>query len=121
MYRRVSGAKFWLLGYCTLGIYPLVVWHRMAKNLNRMAPTVGDDSIGGFIGAYLLGLVTFGIYPLIWMIRFFCLAARLNEKGNAGVAPANGFLMFLMSCIPVYSFFWMAKMNNELVDAYQNM
>ena len=121
MYRRVSGIKFWLLSYCTFGIYPIIIWRRMGKNLNKMARAVGDDPIGGYIGALLLGFVTFGIYPFIWLIRFFCLAARLNEKAGNVVSPSNGFLMFLMSCIPVYSFFWMAKMNNNLVAAYKNM
>lgn len=121
MYKRVSGVKFWLLGYCTFGIYPIYIWHKMAKNLNKMAHKVGESTICGYIGAMLLGCVTFGIFPIIWIFKFFSLASRLNAKANAGVAPSGTFVMFLMSMIPVYSFFWMANMNNHLVDAYKKL
>lgn len=119
MYKRVSGLKFWLLGCCTFGIYPLYIWHKMTKNLNRMAKKADEKTIRGYIGAMLLGCITFGIYPLVWLFKFFGLASRLNAKANAGVAPSGAFVMFLMSCIPIYSFFWMANMNNKLVDAYK--
>lgn len=121
MYRRVSGIKFWLLGSVTFGIYQIYTWNKMAKNLNKMAVKVGDETICSFIAAYFLGFITFGIYPIIWIFKFFALASRLNGKVNAGVAPSGAFTMFLMSIIPVYSFFWMAKMNNDLVDAYKQL
>ena len=121
MYKRVSGVKFWLLGCITFGIYPLYIWHKMAKNLNKMAEKAGEKKIRGYIGAMLLGCITFCIYPIVWIFKFFGLASRLNQKANAGVSPAGAFVMFIMSCIPIYSFFWMANMNNKLVDAYENM
>lgn len=119
MYSRISGAKFWLLGYVTLGIYPIVVWFKMTNNLNAMARKAGESTIASYLAPFLLSGITFGIYPLIWMFKFFGLASRLNAKASAGVAPSNAFVMFLMSFIPIYSFFWMAKMNNQLVDAYE--
>ena len=61
MYKRVSGVKFWLLGCCTFGIYPIYIWHKMAKNLNIMAIKAGEKTIRGYIGAMLLGCITFGI------------------------------------------------------------
>lgn len=121
MYKRVSGVKFWLLGCVTCGIYPIIIWRRMTKNLNKMARKTDEKTIRGYIGAMLLGCVTFGIYPIVWIFKFFALASRLNEKASAGVAPSNTFVMFLMSCIPIYSFFWMANMNNKLAEAYENL
>lgn len=119
MLKRVSGIKFWLLGYITFGIYPIAMWCRMTRNLNKMAWKASEKPIRGYIGAMLLGCITFGIVPLVWLFKFFGLASRLNAKANAGVAPSGTFVMFLMSCIPLYSFFWMAKMNNKLCVAYE--
>lgn len=121
MFKRVSGVKFWLLGCCTFGIYPIVIWCRMTNNLNAMARKVGEKTIRGYIGAMLLGCITFGIVPLVWIFKFFRLASRLNARANAGVGPSATFVMFLMSCIPVYSFFWMAGMNNKLAAAYEKI
>ena len=121
MYKRVSGVKFWLLGCATFGIYPIIVWCRMTNNLNAMAQKVGEATIRGYIVAALLGCITCGVYPIVWLFKFFSLASRLNQKAGAGVAPSGTFVMFLMSCIPVYSFFWMAGMNNKLAEAYEKM
>ena len=117
----MSGLKFWILSIFTLGIYGLAMWCRMTNNLNAMATKVGEKNIRGFIGAILLGFITFGIVPFVWTCKFYGLAARLNRKASAGVSPSGGFWMFIVSCIPIVSFFWMAKMNNKLIDAYENM
>lgn len=119
MYKRISGVKFWLLGCVTFGIYPLVVWNNMGKNLNAMAEKVGEAPIRSYVSAFFLGFVTFGIYPIVWLFKFFGLASRLNEKANAGITPTGKFVMFLMGCIPIYSFFWLANMNNKLADVYE--
>lgn len=121
MYKRVSGVAFWLLGSVTCGIYPLIIWGRMAKNLNAMARKVGEDTIPSYCAAFWLGFVTFGIYPIVWLFKFFGLASRLNQRACAGVAPSQTFVMFLMSLIPVYSFFWVAGMNNKLAYAYEQL
>ena len=120
MLKRLSGAKFWLLGWITFGIYRIVAWCRMTNNLNAMAYQLGETPIRGYFGAMLLGCVTFGIYPLVWFFKFFGLATRLSEKTNAGITPCGTFGKFLMTWIPIYSFFWVAKMNNRLIDAYED-
>ena len=121
MFKRVSGVKFWLLSCITFGIYAIVTWCRMTNNMNTIAYQVGETPIRGYIGAMLLGCITCGIYPLIWLFRFFGLATRLSERTSAGITPEGTFVKFLMSMIPIYSFFWMADMNNRLVDAYEAM
>ena len=117
-YKRVSGLLFLILSFCTFGIYPLCMWARMTKNMNKMAKTVDEKPIMRFLPAMLLGCITCGIYEIIWIFKFFALMAKLNAKKDAGVAPGVWILMFLMSCIPLYSFFWLAGANNKLVDAY---
>ena len=119
MFKRVSGWKFLLLGYFTFGLYPLYIWHKMAKNLRKLARKTDLKPIRGYFTAMLLGCITFGIYPIVWIFRFFALASALNEKLDAGIVPSCTFVMFLMGCIPIYSFFWLANMNNALIDAYK--
>ena len=119
--KRVSGVKFWLLGILTEGIYSLVIWGRMANNLNAMARKVGEKQIRSFFGAFLLGFITFGIYPVVWTFKFAGLASRLNARVNAGIAPSGAFGIFIMGFIPIYSFFWLANMNNTLIDAYKKI
>ena len=116
--KRVSAVKWLLLPYVTFGIYPLVVWVRMTKNYNNMARAAGQKTIMGYIPQLLLGCITFGIVPIVWIFKFFGLMSKLNKINNAGVTPANGFVMFLMSYIPIYSFFWMASAHNKLIDAH---
>ena len=118
-YKRISGWKFLLLGYFTFGIYPLYVWYKMTQNMNDMAHQVNEKPILGFVPAFILGVCTLTIYTWVWFFKFFGLAARLNRKANAGIAPSNAFAMFLVSLIPYFSFFWMANMNNKLADAYE--
>ena len=119
MYKRVSGLTFWLLNIVTCGIYGIVVYYNMTSNLNAMADKVGEKHIPNYIVALLLGCVTCGIYSIVWQFQFLGLANRLNDKANAGVSPSGTFMMFLMSLIPIYSFFWLADMNNKLADAYE--
>ena len=119
MFKRMSGVKWLILNCVTFGIYTIVMWCRMTKNFNKMAEMNGQKGTMGYIPACLLGCVTFGIVPFIWTIKFYRLMASLNRAKDAGVSPSNGFLMFIMSYIPIYSFFWMAKANNKLIDAYE--
>ena len=119
--KRVSGVKFWLLSAFTYGIYGLVIWGRMTNNLNAMARKVGEKQIRSFFGAFLLGCITFGIYTWVWMFKFAGLASRLNARANVGISPSGTFGIFIMGFIPVYSFFWLANMNNTLINAYKKI
>lgn len=118
MYKRISGVKWFILNIVTCGIYTLIMWIRMTRTHNRMADTVNQKRIMRFIPQLLLGCITFGIVSIVWIFKFFGQMSRLNAEKNAGIVPRNAFLMFLMSCIPVYSFFWLANAHNKLVAAY---
>ena len=118
MYKRFSGAKWLILSIITCGLYNLIMWIRMTKQHNKMAESIGAKKIMGFIPQLLLGCITFGIVSFIWIIKFYCQISRLNVEKKAGIIPANAFLIFLMSIIPVYSYFWLASANNKLIDAY---
>ena len=117
MYKRISGVKWLILPCVTFGIYALVVWVRMTRNYNRIAAANGKKTIMCFIPQLLLGCITFGIVPIVWMFKFYGLMCGLNRDLSAGVSPSNGFVMFLMSCIPFYSYFWLAKAHNQIVSA----
>lgn len=118
-YKRVSGLLFLILSFCTFGIYPLCMWARMTKNMNKMAKSVDEKGIMRFLPAMILGTITCGIYEIIWIIKFFSLMAKLNKAKDAGVTPGGPWiLMLLMGSIPLFNCFWLAKANNKLVDAY---
>ena len=59
-----------LLSPLTLGIYPLVVYCHVGKEINRINEgKEGYKKSMHFIGALLLGIITLGIVPLVWMCR----------------------------------------------------
>lgn len=61
--------KYLLFGILTLGIYDLVFWWKLIKDLNRVCCYVekGDeDGSLNFILYLLLSVLTCGIYPYIW-------------------------------------------------------
>ena len=119
MYKRISGWKFFLLNIVTFNIYGIYIWSKLGSDHNKMAEKVRAKTLMPYIVAFLLGCITFGIVPLIWNLCFFSQMATLNEKKGAGLTPKNWFLMFLMSCIPVYSCFWVAKTHNKLAEVYE--
>ena len=61
-----STLLFILLSALTLGIYPIVVMHGLAKDINTIASPYDDDKTPSFIVMLLLSMVTFGIYALVW-------------------------------------------------------
>ncbi len=116
MYKRVNWLAFWLLNYITCGIYGIVVWYQMTKDMNAMAEKVGEKTIMGFIPQLLIGCVTCGIYSIVWIFQFFALMGKLSDKYDAGVTPDGAFVKVIMSIIPIYSFYWLADSFNKLAD-----
>ncbi len=58
--------KTFFLSIITLGIYGLIVWIRVVKNINVLASPYDGKKTMGYIPMILLGIITFGIYPLVW-------------------------------------------------------
>ena len=117
MYKRVNWLTFWLVGAVTCGIYALIVWNGMTRDMNDMADKVGENRITGFIPSIFLGIITCGIYSIVWLFKFYGLMGRLSNKYNACVMPENTFVKFLIAYVPVFSFYWLATSFNMLADA----
>lgn len=120
-FRRYNGVKWLILSIVTCGIYSIIVWVKMTNDHNKMAQALGGKKVMGFIPAILLGIITCDIYTIIWLVKFYSQFAFINKESGANVAPQNGFLMFLMSCIPVYSYIWMANTHNAIADSIEAM
>lgn len=57
---------FILLNILTLGIYGIVIYCFIGKEVNKICEADGKNQML-YIFAWLLGLVTLGIFPLIWI------------------------------------------------------
>ena len=116
--KHISWLKFWLLGYVTFGIYPIVCWCRLTKQQNKMAKSINGKTILGFIASWLLGCVTFGIVPIVWIFQFCKQQITLAEAKGVRLVTHNTFLLFILLCVPIYSFVVLCGNHNKLVDAY---
>lgn len=68
--------KIILLGFITLGIYPLVVYSKISREINIIASRHDGLSTMHYILVLLLSPFTFGIVPLVWFHRI------CNRIGN---------------------------------------
>lgn len=70
-------ALFIFLGFITCGIYWIVVFCKISKDINRICEGDGRDTMF-YLWTWLLGIVTLGIYPLVW---FYKAMDRLCDNG----------------------------------------
>ena len=70
--------KFYLFSIITLGIYGLVFFSSLNRDVNKCYE--GEKQQCGLIVAILLSLITFGIYGLVWTIK---LVNRVYNKAIA--------------------------------------
>ena len=102
----------------TFGIYSMYMWYVMTKNNNAMAEKYGVKKITGFIVAVLLGFITFGIYQLIWYYKFHAQQIAIAQAAGTKTAPCeSAFLLFIITFVPIYSFYVMCDNYNKCVDA----
>ena len=64
--------KMFFLGILTLGIYPVVIWSRIATEINIVASRHDGRRTMPFFAMVLLSPVTLGILPLVWIHNFCC-------------------------------------------------
>lgn len=70
--------KIWLLSIVTFGIYGIIVWSRIVKDVNTLAsPYDKRHTMHYCIMVFLLSWTTLGIYPLIWNHNF---ADRIGDE-----------------------------------------
>lgn len=63
---RRSWVRMVFLGILTLGIYPLVIWSRIATELNIAASCYDGERTMPYFAMLLLAPLTLLIYPLVW-------------------------------------------------------
>lgn len=118
--KKYNWVKAWLLPCVTFGIYNLVMWAVMTRNSNKIALASGQKKIMGYIPALLLGCITFGIVTFVWMIKFQAQQIAIGKANGAHVGPArNAFVLFLLMCVPVYSYIVLCGNYNRNVDAFE--
>lgn len=59
--------KMILFSILTLGIYPMVIWSRLAGEVNLVASRYDGERSMSFFGMLMLTPVTLGIHSLVWM------------------------------------------------------
>ena len=64
--------KMFFLGILTLSIYPLVIWSRIATELNITASRHDGRRTMPYFAMTILTPVTLGILPLVWYHNFCC-------------------------------------------------
>ena len=75
---KKSVFKFFLLSAITLGIYAIVFWHKLGKNVNSLCEGDGKRTMKyGF--AFFLSVITFGVYGIIWKVK---IAERLKVNAE---------------------------------------
>ena len=65
-----------LLSVVTLGIYPIVFWHRLSKEVNVLCEGDGKKTMK-YVFVWLLNIITLGIFGLVWKCK---LTNRLREN-----------------------------------------
>lgn len=73
-----SAFAYFVFTPLTLGIYALVFWSRLAKDVNKLCEGDGKKTMK-YIPSLLLSFITFGIFGLVWKAK---LAARLKENAE---------------------------------------
>ncbi|MBR3810573.1 MAG: DUF4234 domain-containing protein [Clostridia bacterium] len=127
---KKSVFKFFLLSIITLGIYAIVFWHKLGKNVNSLCEGDGKKTMKyGF--AFFLSVITFGVYGIIWKVK---LAERLkvNAERYELMIPEGGTEIALFSTlglialgagIPISSFIIIKNYNMiaNAFNAYNNL
>ena len=92
--------KMILFGILTLGIYPLVIWSRLAGEVNLVASRYDGERSMSFFGMVMLSPLTLGIHSLVWMNKL-CrrIGSELQRRGIDYLFSARDFWIwaFLMS------------------------
>lgn len=85
--------KLLLLTIPTLGIYNIVFWFRLTRDLNEMNHE--EKRLKNYILVIFLSIITLGIYRWVW---FFFVADRIQVNGEAlgvKIHPGPGFTLFI--------------------------
>lgn len=95
-------AKMIIFSILTLGIYPMVIWSRLAGEVNMVASRYDGERSMSFFGMLMLSPVTLGIHSLVW-IHKLCrrIGAELQRRNVNYSFGARDFWLWnvLLGCL----------------------
>jgi len=97
---RRSVILMFLLGILTIGIYPLVVFCHIGKEINQI--TEGKEGYKRsmhFLGAFFLGFITLGIVPIVWVCRVASKFGRVAYELEIRKPHISGTSAFLLNVL----------------------
>ncbi len=115
-----------ILSVLTLGIYALVFWHRLAKDVNKLCEGDGKKTMK-YVPSFFLSLITVGIFGFVWKYK---LAERLRDNAERyGLCfSESGALVVVYSTVgmllclagPVVGHYILVKNFNKMAKAYND-
>lgn len=120
MYKHFRWIPTLILGFVTCNVYTLYTWFKLSREQNDMAEKLGEKRIVGFLGAFVLGFVTLGIFPIVWMYMYSKQQAIIAADKNVDLTPTQKpVLLWLLTAVPVYSFYVLCTNHNRLAKAFE--
>lgn len=114
-----SLVTYYLFSIITLGIYAIVFWHKLAKDVNLLCEGDGKKTMK-YVPSLLLSIITGSIFGLVWKCK---LANRLNENAERyGLKfSESGALVVIYSIFGlVLGHFILIKNFNKMAKAYND-
>lgn len=119
-----SAFAYYVFSILTLGIYALVFWSKLAKDVNTLCEGDGKKTMKYF-PSWLLSIVTLGVFGFVWRCK---LANRLKENAErydlrfsegGKIVVVLGSLGLVMALLgPAIGHFILIKNFNKLAVAY---
>ncbi len=120
MYKRFNWIPAVILSVVTCSLYTLILWFKLSGEQNDMAEKLGERRIPSFIVAFLLGGITLGIYPMVWMFRYAKQQTIVAQAKCVELTPVQApVVLWLLTFVPVYSFYVICENHNRLVGAFE--
>lgn len=113
--------SYYFLSVITLGIYTIVFWHKLAKDVNKLCEGDGKKTMK-YVPAWFLNIPTLTIFSLIWKYK---LTERLSdnaERYNLRFSESGGLTVAYSLTIigmPV-AHYLMIKNFNKMAKAYND-
>jgi magnesium-transporting ATPase (P-type) len=113
--------KFILLSIITFGVYALVFWCGVGKDVNTIASEHDGKRSMNYIAVFLLSAITFGIVALVWTINLCTRIANELNRRNINICKFSA-LVLLWILVPfVGGFVFLYKLikaMNTLAESY---
>lgn len=119
MVKERSIFSFYFFSIITLGIYAIVFWHKLGKDVDTLCEGDGKKTMK-YVPAWLLSIITLTVMNFVWMSK---LAKRLNENAERyglRFSESGGTIVACMLlCAPAYPAV-IIKNFNKMAKAYND-